>query len=143
MVRFFADHSLTVAALSASAVVAAALVAGSFVLLRRHRRKWLTNAAVIRRLIVYPVKSMQGIEVPRVDVTPQGFSFNGIEDRSLMLVNHENRMVSMRQEPRLALLKISLTPDASRVQVSAPGLQTLIIKPKNSVAADDEIVHFK
>ncbi|KAK9815329.1 hypothetical protein WJX72_001876 [[Myrmecia] bisecta] len=63
----------------------------------------------ISSLHVYPVKGCRGIEVDSADVTRTGLKF----DRTWMVVTADShRFVSQRQKPRMALIEVSLPPEA-------------------------------
>lgn len=55
----------------------------SLYLLNRKRKRWVENVASIKSLFVYPIKSVPGVQVPVADVSPNGLSYAGIEDRSV------------------------------------------------------------
>lgn len=56
------------------------------------------EAPVVEALFVYPVKSLGGIAVPSAVVGDRGF----VHDRRFMIVDHGGRMITQREEPRLA-----------------------------------------
>ena len=47
----------------------------------KKRWEWLPDVAVVRSLYVYPIKSVPGISVSGLHVSPDGVSCNGIDDR--------------------------------------------------------------
>jgi uncharacterized protein YcbX len=57
-------------------------------------------------LTIYPVKSLGGIEVKTARVTDRGLEY----DRRWMLVDEQNRFISQRELPQMALLRPELTP---------------------------------
>ena len=66
-------------------------------------------------IVVYPIKSCRGIAVPARAVERRGLA----GDRRWMLVDHEGRFVTQREEPRLAPVRVAF--DADGYAVSAPG----------------------
>lgn len=58
----------------------------------------------IESLHIYPVKSLAGISVRQARLTPEGLE----HDRRLMLVTENNRFVTQRQVPTLALIGTAL-----------------------------------
>ena len=64
-----------------------------------------TQTATIAALFIYPVKSLKGIAVDSIPVTPHGLQ----DDRQWMIVDHDGRLVSQRQLPQMALLSASIT----------------------------------
>lgn len=75
--------------------------------------------ATIQALNFYPIKSCRGISVESATVTPMGFE----HDREWMIVDANNRFITQREEPRLALIVPSL--DAETLELSAPGRESL------------------
>jgi uncharacterized protein len=59
----------------------------------------------ISRLFVYPVKSLGGISVNDSLLTDRGFQY----DRRWMLLDGENRFMTQREYPQMALLQTSIT----------------------------------
>jgi uncharacterized protein len=60
---------------------------------------------VISELYIYPVKSLGGIKVNSAELTDRGFKY----DRRWMLVDDENRVLTQREHPQMALLRTSVT----------------------------------
>ena len=69
----------------------------------------------------YPIKSCQGIQLPRAELSARGLLF----DRLWMLVDKAGDMVTQRSHPSLANIQTRLTDD--ELLVDAPGQQTLRI----------------
>src|SRR3569623_1585618 len=65
----------------------------------------------VRQLYIYPIKSLGGIALDKVQVTDRGFQY----DRRWMLVDYNNLFVSQREVHQMALLKPSLTDEGIRV----------------------------
>ncbi|CAG2100210.1 unnamed protein product [Medioppia subpectinata] len=72
---------------------------------KRKRRRNYVKAAKIIKLIVYPVKSLPGIEVDEAIITKFGLQSGKFRDRMWLLINDENRFVTQRTEESLALLR--------------------------------------
>ena len=72
---------------------------------------------------IYPIKSCRGISLPGAVVEPRGLA----RDRRFMLVDARGRFVSQREQPRMALIRVSETDDGYRVE--APG-QNAIALPR-------------
>lgn len=60
--------------------------------------------AIISRLVIYPVKSLQGIEVTEALCLETGLQF----DREWVIVDNKNRFVSQRNLPAMATIQVSL-----------------------------------
>lgn len=61
----------------------------------------------ISGLFVYPIKSLGGIALNKAQVTERGLE----HDRRWMLVDENNRFLSQREIPQMALLYVELTPN--------------------------------
>jgi len=101
----------------------------------------------ITGLFIYPFKSLQGIRVSEVAFTPRGFA----DDRIFMLVDEQGRMVTLREYPRLATIRVAVPagdsfnyavgrPDVGRILIPRVELdprthqaQTVIIHDQESV----------
>lgn len=59
----------------------------------------------ISGLFIYPIKSLGGIALNKAQVTSRGLE----HDRRWMLVNEQNRFLSQREIPEMALLYVELT----------------------------------
>ena len=65
----------------------------------------------ISDLFIYPIKSLGGISVPSAILTPMGFQY----DRRWMLVDMNNRFLSQRELPEMALLQVEISNSGLRV----------------------------
>jgi hypothetical protein len=61
----------------------------------------------ISELNIYPIKSLGGISLTSAVVTDRGLKY----DRRWMLVDEQNRFITQREFPQLALLKVQLEED--------------------------------
>lgn len=75
--------------------------------------------ATIQALNYYPIKSCRGTSVETAMVTPRGFE----HDREWLIVDANNRFITQREEPRLALIAPSL--GAETLELAAPGRESL------------------
>ncbi|HWH61940.1 MAG TPA: MOSC N-terminal beta barrel domain-containing protein [Ginsengibacter sp.] len=66
---------------------------------------------IVSELFVYPVKSLSGISVSSAKVTDRGFEY----DRRWMLVDLNNRFLTQREFPEMALLQVELTAAGLKV----------------------------
>jgi uncharacterized protein YcbX len=79
----------------------------------------------ISELYIYPIKSLGGIALTSAEVTDRGFKY----DRRWMLVDEQNRFLTQREHPQMALLKVSVESDGLQVthqlkgSVSIPFIQ--------------------
>lgn len=84
----------------------------------------------ISQLTVYPVKSLQGINVTQSDIYAHGLAW----DRRWMLVDAQQRFVTQRQLPALATISVALTSEA--LVLSHPSVGPIAISlsdPKGSL----------
>ncbi len=65
----------------------------------------------VSRLFLYPIKSLEGIAVSSAEVTEKGFK----NDRRFMLVDAENRFLTIRQYPKMTRLQPELKEDGIKV----------------------------
>ncbi len=61
---------------------------------------------------IYPIKSLGGISVTQALVTPRGLQY----DRRWMLTDMDNRFMSQREIPEMALLETAFTDNGIRIQ---------------------------
>ncbi|AMM25281.1 MOSC domain-containing protein [Variovorax sp. PAMC 28711] len=98
--------------------------------------------AIIARLVVYPVKSCAGVELPEVLLTETGLEF----DRAWMVVDATGEFVSQRELPRMAL--IQPTMKHMEMVLRAPGMLALHIafdrveKPVRAKVWKDEVAAY-
>ncbi len=59
----------------------------------------------VSQLYIYPVKSLGGVSVSAVELTDRGFKY----DRRWMLIDNDNRFLSQRELPAMALLQAVIT----------------------------------
>jgi uncharacterized protein len=91
----------------------------------QQKQSWqaFTNTVIlgmlsISRLYVYPIKSLGGIELSSASLTDRGIE----HDRRWMLVGDDNRFLTQREFPRMALLRTAI--HANELIVSEKGNET-------------------
>ena len=60
----------------------------------------------------------------------------------MILLNKDRRMITMRHEPRLSLITMTLSEDGKEITLTGPGMDPLPIRPKQSKATNEEIISF-
>ena len=75
----------------------------------------------LSRIMVYPVKSLAGINVSAWPVTATGLQY----DRKWMLIDAEGQFLSQRRLPKMALISTALTEDT--LILSAPNREALVL----------------
>ncbi|XP_065307936.1 mitochondrial amidoxime-reducing component 1-like isoform X1 [Dermacentor albipictus] len=119
-----APHVSTIALATAAASGVAA--AATFLLLR-HRAARKNNFVPVGRvanIFIYPIKAIAGIEVPYADCVVTGPVYEGLRDRFMLIVKGDN-FISMREEPRLGLIKTSF--ENGKLTLMADGHPPLVI----------------
>jgi uncharacterized protein YcbX len=66
----------------------------------------------VSALFIYPVKSLGGIAVNSAQVTDRGFQY----DRRWLLVDAENRFITQREFPEMALFQTSITSAGLKIR---------------------------
>ena len=95
--------------------------------------------ALLRSIHVHPVKAFRGLAPREAVVEPWGLA----GDRRWVLIDDGGKVVTQRQQPRLATAAAELLPGGG-VRLSAPGMAPLTVSvPERSVAVPVEIFRDK
>lgn len=81
----------------------------------------------ISELYIYPIKSLGGIAVTHSEVTDRGLKY----DRRWMLVDEQNRFLTQREFPQMALLKVQIESDGLLVTHHLNGSVSIPFKQHN------------
>jgi len=81
---------------------------------------------VLSNIFIYPVKSLAGIEVSNWQVNKKGL----IHDRKWMLIDHQNKFLSQRRLPKMALIKTQLSDTELILSAADSGSISLDINPQ-------------
>ena len=60
----------------------------------------------------------------------------------MLLLSSDNRMITMRHAPHLALLKTRISEDGREVTIIAARMDPLTIRPKQAMDVNDQIISF-
>src|SRR5215211_5858116 len=83
----------------------------------------------VSELFIYPVKSLGGVSVSAAPVTERGLQY----DRRWLLVDRDNRFMTQRQWPELALFQIFITKEGLDVKHKQNGSSfTIPFKPRTN-----------
>jgi len=82
-------------------------------------------AAVISRLLLYPIKGCRGVSLRSAQLASTGLTVGDIGDREWVVVDEDGQFLSQRELPRMALIGTRLTSTA--LLLSAPGMLSLEI----------------
>lgn len=85
-------------------------------------------------LFIYPVKSLRGISLPRVEVDALGL----VGDRRFMVVDANGRFLTQRTHPRMALIQTELGHDT--LTLSATGAGSIRVARASDPAAPSRTV---
>ena len=85
----------------------------------------------IGQLNLYPIKSCGGVAVDHALVGQRGLEAKGVGDRRWMLSDADGRMITQRQVPDLARVRIELLEGA--VRVSGHDLEPIIVAPSETL----------
>jgi uncharacterized protein YcbX len=84
--------------------------------------------AKLSAIYIYPVKSLSGIQLTESEVTQIGFKY----DRKWMLVDANNRFLSQRRLPKMALIKTKIQQQKLIISAANKADLTLDLIPKTS-----------
>ncbi|CAG2176315.1 unnamed protein product, partial [Oppiella nova] len=138
MPSLLSSINVSTIALSTAVVCALSGVAVYAIHKAYRKRRQFMKVANVCKLIIYPIKSLPGIEVNRLEVTTNGTKYGPFRDRSWLLVDKENRMITQRTEGCSKLALLSLQFKDNMLWITAPDLPTLKLKVKTEV--DDEVI---
>ena len=86
--------------------------------------------SIITKLMIYPIKSLPGVEVDHLEIMPSYCRYENFRDRSWILLDDANRMITLRNEPKLAKIQIKLLEDAIRLQAeNMPSIEVPVDQP--------------
>lgn len=77
----------------------------------------------LSEIIIYPVKSLGGISLASAAVTSRGLQY----DRRWMLVDEQNKFLTQREHPQMALLKTAIENDAIKIYHAANIADTILL----------------
>lgn len=113
-------------------VVGGAVAAASYIWLKR--KAATSNFVPVAHLVnitIYPIKSLAGIEVPYADCTVAGPVYKGLKDRQMLLVK-DDYFVSMREEPRLGMIRVVFDEDKLTLTLTMDGYPPLVVHLRDS-----------
>ena len=99
-------------------------------------KKYVSRSKVAK-LFVYPIKSLPGVEVDQLDILPSMCKYKNFFDRSWILLDDANRMITLRNEPLLAKIKVTLLENA--IGLEAAGMAPIRIPVEQPLKKGDQI----
>ena len=99
-------------------------------------KKYVSRSKVAK-LVIYPIKSLPGVEVDHLDILPSLCKYKNFLDRSWILLDDVNRMITLRNEPLLSKIKITLLENA--IGLEADGVGPIKIPVQQPLKKGDRI----
>jgi uncharacterized protein len=91
-------------------------------LLREWEETIVSDIIAVSALNVYPIKSCAGTALDVAQIGPRGI----VHDRSFMLVDREGMLITQREQPRMALIRPTISAEGE-LTVQAPAMPALMI----------------
>ncbi|XP_077506290.1 mitochondrial amidoxime-reducing component 1-like [Amblyomma americanum] len=116
-------------AVALATTVVGGTIAAAYYLWQKHKvaaNNTFVPIAHLVNIVIYPIKSIAGVEVPYADCTVAGPVYKGLKDRQLLLVK-DDYFVSMREEPRLGMIRVSFDEDACTLTLTVNGYPPLVL----------------
>ena len=85
---------------------------------------------ILSEINIYPIKSLRGISLETAEIDDRGL----VNDRRWMLVDENDKFVTQRVLPRLALINVSLEEGCLTVDCDGFGTQRIDLLPTNAVS---------
>ena len=83
----------------------------------------MNTPLIISEILIYPVKSLGGISLPEAEVEERGLRY----DRRWLVIDDNNRFVTQRQYPVMALIEVSLTENGLQLHHRTRDLGILFV----------------
>lgn len=99
--------------------------------------KKYVSRSKIAKLVIYPIKSLPGVEVQHLEILPSLCKYKNFRDRSWILLDDANRMITLRNEPLLAKIRITLLENAIRLE--AAGMKSIEVPVQQPLKKGDRI----
>ncbi|KAH9507263.1 Mitochondrial amidoxime-reducing component 1 [Bulinus truncatus] len=91
-------------------------------------RKLFQKIGTVADIYIYPVKSCGVTAVTKAECTPVGLDADGLADRHWMILDDRQKILTMKEEPRLTLIKCSSLDGC--ILLTAPGMEILKLLKK-------------
>jgi len=89
--------------------------------------------ALLSEIIIYPIKSLAGISVKRWQVNAKGLLY----DRKWMLIDENNKFLSQRRLPKMALITTAMVDNS--LALSAPAMENITLSLDDSNEGEEVI----
>ncbi|KAK6986179.1 mitochondrial amidoxime-reducing component 1 [Biomphalaria glabrata] len=104
----------------------------------KNHRKRFQKIGTVANLFIYPVKSCGVTEVTEADCTSVGLQFEGLTDRHWMIIDENMQVLTMKEAPRLTLIKCISFGDS--IRLTAPGMTPLELSKNPDIRSHDRQV---
>lgn len=117
-------NTITVAA----TVLGGMIAATAYLWLRRGASgsKSFVPVGRLANIVIYPIKSVTGVDVPYAVCTVAGPVYKGLRDRHMLIVKGDY-FVSMREKPRLGMIRVAFDENELTLTLTAEGYPALVI----------------
>ncbi|CAH1793507.1 unnamed protein product [Owenia fusiformis] len=95
------------------------------------------EVATIDAIYFYPFKSLKGIKVEECDVTHAALRYKGVLDRSFMIVDDNDKIITNKEQPTLCLVTPSILDD--KLWLHAEGMADVCLPLKQELAKHSSI----
>ena len=89
---------------------------------------------IVTNLLIYPIKSCQGIKLKQSKITSKGFLF----DRQFALMNDMQEVLTLRSRPKLATITPSFNDDYTKMILFGPNNQQIEILLEENEEEEEE-----
>lgn len=122
-------------------VASAVAVSALGILVWKQQKKNFVKVGKIAQLFFFPVKSLRAVAVSNGKCTKLGFEVDGLLDRSFMLIDEENVLISQRTSPSLVLL----TPEVNNnyLIIKGPNVEPLKVEILQSPPSNAKVIDCK
>lgn len=80
----------------------------------------------VASITIHPIKSIGGVDVPYADCTVAGPVYKGLKDRQMLVIKGDS-FVSMREEPRLGMIRVAFDEDKLTLTLTVDGYPSLTV----------------
>ncbi|KAH7982920.1 hypothetical protein HPB52_008104 [Rhipicephalus sanguineus] len=80
----------------------------------------------LANISIHPIKSLAGVDVSYADCTVAGPAYKGLKDRQILVVKGDS-FVSMREEPRLGMIRVAFDEAKLALTLTADGYPPLTV----------------
>ncbi|XP_002739129.1 mitochondrial amidoxime-reducing component 1-like [Saccoglossus kowalevskii] len=133
-----ADKAYTKTLIIGGAAVLGIATLGTLVYRSRKKKPVFKPVGTLDDLYIHPVKSCRGIRLDSGYCTLKGLRHQVFTDRHWMIVDGENRLLTISSQPTMALITPSLSEDNKYFELNAPNMTTLRVPIQTTELTEDE-----